>query len=855
MRDRVTTWRFVLAIGLALLVWLGGTGNRATAIPAPEKSPAKAIVDPGVVAALADGPVDVLVGYDPGAGLAKAASRSAQGESRQSRADGAADAAVQFASAKRTVAASVPGLTVAREFQHLPLQQVTVTTTDQLGALAAANGVQTIQLDRRNTPAGDNLTYINQPAAVTSGYTGAGVGVAVVDTGVDPSGAAATDLGDCSGGWGTGTCRIAAFTDISGSGATVDITNHGTNVAGIVAQVAPSAAIYAYGVYRYDITTGRVYAYDSDVLAALDHVMANGPALGIRAVNLSMEVPYTYYDSVVTTAYTPVFATLRAVGILPVVSAGNERVDASGAPRSGVSSPAATAGAVRVGAVYTYADSQQVGWGSAYPCYDTPAVGLPLCVSQGGPLLSLFAPGVKITAGGVTRTGTSQAAPHVSAAVALLASANPAASSDQLLAALMTSPTSVVDPCDGVVKPALDVEAALSSVLASIRSPGAFVSLTPARVLDTREGVGASKAKVGPNGTIALKVAGVGSVPLTDVSAVVLNVTVVNPTQQGNITVYPSDAEVPVASNLNFWPAQVVPNLVTVKLGTDGRIKLANQSSGTTDLVADVFGYYVGGTVADAGGYVPVTPSRLLDTRDATALGAVSRLGPQESRPLHVTGVGGVPALGVAAVVLNVTEVQPTQPGNLTVYPTGSAVPVASNLNYVPGDVRPNLVTVKVSPSGYVSFANQSAGTTHIVVDVAGYYLAGTPTKAGMFVPVDPLRLLDTRNGTGISSTTAVAPMTSLALQISGVGPLPPVGVSSVVLNVTETEPTAPGFVTVYPSGMPLPLASNLNFAAGDTYPNLVIVKVGAADGQVKLVNDSSGYTHLIADVAGYFLA
>ena len=383
-------------------------------------------------------------------------------------------------------------------------------------------------------------------------------------------------------------------------------------------------------------------------------------------------------------------------------------------------------------------------------------------------------------------------------------------------------------------------------------SPGGLVSLVPARILDTRFGVGGFTGPVGSNVSVALQVAGLGGVPAAGASAVVLNVTAVAPSMPGNITVYPSDVAVPTASNLNFVAGQTVPNLVTVKLGADGKVKFANQSNGSTYLIADVSGYYVAGAATAPGAFVPVTPSRLLDTRFGP--GPVGALGAQGSLKLKVTGTGGVPASGVGAVVLNVTETGPSQAGNITVYPSDATnVPVTSNLNFVPGETRPNLVTVKVSGDGFVSLANQSSGSTHLIADVAGYYLAGTATLPGMFVPVTPTRLLDTRFGPG--PVGAMGSQASLALQIAGNAPVPGTSVGAVVLNVTETGPSQAGNISVYPSdAATVPVTSNLNFVAGDTHPNMVIVKVGAPDGKVKLANQSAGTTYLLADVGGYFL-
>ena len=140
-----------------------------------------------------------------------------------------------------------------------------------------------------------------------------------------------------------------------------------------------------------------------------------------------------------------------------------------------------------------------------------------------------------------------------------------------------------------------------------------------------------------------------------------------------------------------------------------------------------------------------------------------------------------------------------------------------------------------------------------LIADVAGYYLAGTPTAPGTFVSLAPARVLDTRVGNGAPQTAATSYGT-VDLQVAGRGGVPATGVAAVVMNVTVTGPSAGGFITVYPSGTSQPTASNLNFTPGQSIPNLVTVKVGTG-GKTKLTNNSAGSTHLIGDVAGYYLA
>jgi len=119
---------------------------------------------------------------------------------------------------------------------------------------------------------------------------------------------------------------------------------------------------------------------------------------------------------------------------------------------------------------------------------------------------------------------------------------------------------------------------------------GSFNAVTPARVLDTRVGNGAA-GPVAAKGTVSLAVSGRGGVPTSDVSAVVLNVTVTATHKAGYITVYPHGSSRPGTSNLNFRAGQTVPNLVIVPVGTDGKIDLYNGSDGTVHLVADVAGW------------------------------------------------------------------------------------------------------------------------------------------------------------------------------------------------------------------------------------------------------------------------
>ncbi len=389
-----------------------------------------------------------------------------------------------------------------------------------------------------------------------------------------------------------------------------------------------------------------------------------------------------------------------------------------------------------------------------------------------------------------------------------------------------------------------------SQVKAYASGLGSFHPLSPARILDTRSTGGA----LGPGAPRDIPVTGQGGVPAGGVAAVVLNVTVTNTTARSYLTVYPTGSAQPLTSNLNWVPGQKVPNLVEVGVGAGGQITAVN-AFGSTDLVVDVAGWVSvqSATPAPDGLYNPLVPARILDTRNGTG-GFSQPVGPGQTISIQVAGRGGVPASGVVAVIMNVTATQPTAASFLTMYPAGDLRPLASNLNFVPGQTVPNRVVVKLGTAGQVTVFNPF-GSVHVVGDVSGWFTdASNPAATGsLFAAVAPTRILDTRSGLG-APAAPIAPGGVLPLAVAGQAGLP--GLTSatppkaVVLNVTVTQPSAPGYLTLWPDGVGQPLASDVNFAAGQTVPNLVVVQLGG--GKIDIFN-SAGSTHVVVDVMGWY--
>ena len=388
------------------------------------------------------------------------------------------------------------------------------------------------------------------------------------------------------------------------------------------------------------------------------------------------------------------------------------------------------------------------------------------------------------------------------------------------------------DPAGNVSSPSVPATYTL------VADPGRFHPLPPARLLDTRDGA----SPVGAEATIAVPVAGRGGVPASGASAVAVNVTVTQPSVGGFLTVFPSGTARPLASSLNFVAGQTVPNLVMAKLGTDGKVNIYN-NAGTAHVILDVVGWYHDEGDSTGALYNPVAPSRIRDTRDGTG-GPAGAVGPGATMTVPVRGRGGVPPGGASAVILNVTVTQPSVGGFLTVFPSNTTRPLASNLNFVAGQTVPNLVVAKLGIDGGVGIYN-SAGTTHVIVDLVGWYGEEEATIGSRYSALAPSRILDTRTAAG-----PVGPAGTITVPVAGHGGVP-ASASAVVVNVTVTQPSVGGFLTVFPGGTVRPLASNLNFLAAQTVPNLVVAKLGS-DGTVSLYN-SAGTTHVILDVVGWY--
>ncbi len=359
-----------------------------------------------------------------------------------------------------------------------------------------------------------------------------------------------------------------------------------------------------------------------------------------------------------------------------------------------------------------------------------------------------------------------------------------------------------------------------------IGATGTFVPAPPVRVLDTRE----TGTRLAAGVPVAVPVLGRAGVPDTGVAAVALNVTAVEPDGDGYVTVFPCGVPPPLASALNYRAGTIVAAASAVGVG-DGAVCALSYAG--TDLVVDVAGWWL---TPDAGApaarFTAITPRRWVDTRDGP-----SRVVGGQVYSVDFTDLA--PDL-VGALTLNLTVVDPTGDGYVSVFPCGSAPPNASNLNYAAGQIAANAATVAVDATEEVCVTSHA--TTDLVIDVTGWF--GTPAAAtgARLTAIAPARLADTRTGPIPSGATEV--MVPVAGR-QGV----PAGATAVAVTVTAVTPEADGYLSARPCGQGGPATSTVNTVAGVDVANLAFVPVGAG-GAICVFTYAPA--HIVVDVTGY---
>lgn len=384
-----------------------------------------------------------------------------------------------------------------------------------------------------------------------------------------------------------------------------------------------------------------------------------------------------------------------------------------------------------------------------------------------------------------------------------------------------------------------------TSASADPKIAGTFNTVAAKRIVDTRSGTGTAKKALAAHATLTFSAK--SAVNGAAVSAVALTMTAVNPKLNGYLTVYPGGRARPLESTLNFQAHRNTPNAAIMPVSSTGTISVYNGSLGTVDILADLTGYWTGGTpsAATAGALHVVSPSRVIDTRRS----GFKALAPRASKTVAIAGKSGVAASNVAAVVVNLTATRTTHSGYLTaaaeLQQPGERT---SSVNFAAKQTRANLFVVPVNPNGTITVFNGPGRNVDFIVDVFGYFTGGTPVNDGALISSTVFRQQDTRLGG--------KPVP--ALTTAKIGLVPPADSTgnlfkAVVVNVTVTNTQAAGYLTAWNGNGPLPPTSNSNFVPGESEAGTMIVPVNN-DGSISIYNGSYGNVDLVIDVSGFIV-
>jgi hypothetical protein len=384
--------------------------------------------------------------------------------------------------------------------------------------------------------------------------------------------------------------------------------------------------------------------------------------------------------------------------------------------------------------------------------------------------------------------------------------------------------------------------------------PGAtYVPLTPTRILDSRDGywiglAGAFSSHVART----FGVTGRGGVP-TNATAVTGNLTVTGQTSLGYLYIGPVATNNPTSSTLNFPVGDDRANGVTVALGGGGTLSVTYVAvpGATAQVIFDVTGYFTPDTSGAT--YVPLTPTRLLDSRDGYWIGLAGAFSSHVARTFGVAGRGGVPG-NATAVTGNLTVTGQTSLGYLYIGPVATNNPTSSTLNFPVGDDRANGVTVALGGGGTLSvtYVAVPGATAQVIFDVTGYF---TPDTSGAtYVPLTPTRILDSRDGYWIGLADAFSSHVARTFGVTGRGGVPG-NATAVTGNLTVTGQTSLGYLYIGPNATNNPTTSTLNFPVGDDRANGVTVALGGGGTlSVTYVAVPGATAQVIFDVTGYFV-
>ncbi len=374
----------------------------------------------------------------------------------------------------------------------------------------------------------------------------------------------------------------------------------------------------------------------------------------------------------------------------------------------------------------------------------------------------------------------------------------------------------VVEPTPGVSKPLVE--------------SAPFEPVTPFRFADSRLGQTVTRLQAGQE--VRVRVAGTQGIPLT-ASALSATFTITEPTGDGFLTAYNCLGGKPAVATLNYGRGETVSNQSIVPLD---RGDLCFYSMQDAEIVIDVNGYVAPNSTLV---FNPVPPTRILDTRYTGRI-------PAYTQTVVAVSGGSSPAPARArAVAINLVGVDPALDGWIRAFPCDGPEPYVSSISARSGQAIASSVIVPVAADGTICLTSMME--TDVVIDITGWF--GT-TSGLRFVPLDPIRLLDTRSFlTEINPTTRGQMLPAgqvLEVQVAGVRGVP-ADSSAATINLVALGATTPGWLRVVPCGSPSD-ASTINFSTPAPIANGSNVKLSPS-GSVCVVGMAT--THVVIDITG----
>ncbi|WAL63542.1 hypothetical protein ORV05_21305 [Amycolatopsis cynarae] len=369
---------------------------------------------------------------------------------------------------------------------------------------------------------------------------------------------------------------------------------------------------------------------------------------------------------------------------------------------------------------------------------------------------------------------------------------------------------------------------------------GDFVPLasTPV-VFDTRNGTGGTSAPLGAGATATFPVLGVGGIPTTGVGSVLARITLLGPTASTWAELWPDGTSRPTLTMVSATAGEDLSNTAVVKVGANGKIAVYN-SGGKADIAVEVQGYYKAQQGTTGGGLFAVPHTRLIDTRSGLGT-TTATIAAGATRTVTLTG-GVIPA-GAAAAQVNLLVPSASAAGWLSAAPSGGTQrPV---MNYETGSTQQGSVLTLPS-SGQVTFTNRGSAAINLVVTAEGYYSSSSTQGSGLRQVAG--RLFNTRTtGAGLP----IPANSTVDVQVGGTFGMPTHGVAAAALSLVAT-PESDGYLKAWPVGDAEPSVSIMDFKAGKWRANALVLKPGT-DGRIRIRNGSSGTTHVIVDLQGWF--